>query len=66
MTLTVISFYFQAVIAAAMTDKPPFVVPLSKKSEADTAKQALSLANSDHVTLLKAFVGLVTLHDHSE
>ncbi|KAK3737105.1 hypothetical protein RRG08_016411 [Elysia crispata] len=46
-----------AVIAAAMTDKPPFVVPLSKKSEADTAKQALSLANSDHVTLLKAFVG---------
>ncbi|RUS82855.1 hypothetical protein EGW08_009377 [Elysia chlorotica] len=46
-----------AVIAAAMTDKPPFVVPLSKKSEADTAKQALSLANSDHVTLLKAYVG---------
>ncbi|GFS24549.1 ATP-dependent RNA helicase DHX29-like, partial [Elysia marginata] len=46
-----------AVIAAAMTDKPPFVVPLSKKSEADLAKQALSLANSDHVTLLKAFVG---------
>lgn len=46
-----------AIIAAAMTDKPPFVVPLSKKSEADLAKQALSLANSDHVTLLKAFVG---------
>ncbi|GFO08324.1 hypothetical protein PoB_003482900, partial [Plakobranchus ocellatus] len=46
-----------AVIAAAMTDKPPFVVPLSKKSEADTAKQSLSLANSDHVTLLKAYLG---------
>ncbi|KAH9508703.1 ATP-dependent RNA helicase dhx29 [Bulinus truncatus] len=46
-----------AVIAAAMTNKSPFVVPMSKKSEADTARQSLAVASSDHITLYKAYVG---------
>ncbi|BFZ23488.1 hypothetical protein BsWGS_26527 [Bradybaena similaris] len=46
-----------AVVAAAMTEKSPFVVPLSKRSEADAAKEALSVAFSDHITLYKAYQG---------
>ncbi|XP_072174284.1 ATP-dependent RNA helicase dhx29-like [Diadema setosum] len=46
-----------AVIAAAMTDKPPFLVPLEKRSQADAAKRAMAVGNSDHITIYKAFAG---------
>lgn len=46
-----------AVIAAAMTDKSPFVVPLSRREEANAAKLALSTAASDHLTLYRAYSG---------
>ncbi|KAK7463169.1 hypothetical protein BaRGS_00038228, partial [Batillaria attramentaria] len=46
-----------AVIAAAMTDKSPFVVPLSRREEANAAKLALSTAASDHLTLYRAYKG---------
>lgn len=49
--------YLQAVIAAAMTEKSPFVVPLGKRDLADTAKRAMSIACSDHLTVYKAFEG---------
>ncbi|XP_063953335.1 ATP-dependent RNA helicase dhx29-like [Lytechinus pictus] len=46
-----------AVIASAMTDKPPFLVPLGKRSLADAAKRSMSVANSDHITIYKAYSG---------
>ncbi|ESO82989.1 hypothetical protein LOTGIDRAFT_134281, partial [Lottia gigantea] len=46
-----------AVIAAAMTDKSPFVVPLGKREGADQAKQNLAMAVSDHFTLYNAYLG---------
>ncbi|XP_055863489.1 ATP-dependent RNA helicase dhx29-like isoform X1 [Biomphalaria glabrata] len=46
-----------AIIAASMTEKSPFVAPLSKKSEADIAKQSLAVYCSDHITLYNAFKG---------
>ena len=47
----------QCIMGAAMTDKSPFVLPLGKKQQVEAAKQALAVHNSDHVTLLKAFLG---------
>ncbi|GAB1597821.1 ATP-dependent RNA helicase DHX29-like [Argonauta hians] len=44
-----------AVIAAAMSGKSPFVVPLEKKSEANMAKQNLAIACSDHLTIYNAY-----------
>lgn len=44
-----------AVIAAAISGKSPFVVPLEKRSEANIAKQNLSIANSDHLTIYNAY-----------
>ncbi|XP_046556781.1 LOW QUALITY PROTEIN: ATP-dependent RNA helicase dhx29-like [Haliotis rubra] len=49
-----------AVIAASMTEKSPFVVPLGKRDLADTAKRAMSIACSDHLTVYKAFEGWVS------
>ncbi|KAL8581805.1 hypothetical protein ACOMHN_010179 [Nucella lapillus] len=46
-----------AVIAAAMTDKSPFVVPLSRRDEANAAKLSLSVAASDHLTVFRAYLG---------
>ncbi|XP_076472427.1 LOW QUALITY PROTEIN: ATP-dependent RNA helicase DHX29-like [Babylonia areolata] len=46
-----------AVIAAAMTDKSPFVVPLSRRDEANTAKLSLSTSASDHLTVYRAYLG---------
>ncbi|XP_041377574.1 ATP-dependent RNA helicase DHX29-like [Gigantopelta aegis] len=46
-----------AVIAAAITDKSPFQVPLNKKDLANTAKQAMAVACSDHLTLYRAYDG---------
>lgn len=44
-----------AVIAAAVSGKSPFVVPLEKRSEANMAKQNLSTACSDHLTIYNAY-----------
>ncbi|XP_071825877.1 ATP-dependent RNA helicase dhx29-like isoform X2 [Apostichopus japonicus] len=46
-----------SVIAAAMTDKSPFIVPLEKRDRANQAKRAMSVAASDHLTLFKAYSG---------
>ncbi|XP_033098056.1 ATP-dependent RNA helicase dhx29-like [Anneissia japonica] len=46
-----------AIIAAAMTDKSPFIVPLEKRGEANAAKRALAIANSDHITIYKVYSG---------
>ncbi|XP_068608725.1 ATP-dependent RNA helicase DHX29 [Brachionichthys hirsutus] len=46
-----------ATIAAAITEKSPFSTPLNRKEEANVAKAALSLANSDHLTLYSAYLG---------
>ncbi|XP_064594320.1 ATP-dependent RNA helicase DHX29-like [Liolophura sinensis] len=45
-----------AVIAAAMTGKSPFVVPLNKRDEADLAKRAFAVSCSDHLTLYNAYL----------
>uniref|UniRef100_A0A4W3JZ81 RNA helicase n=1 Tax=Callorhinchus milii TaxID=7868 RepID=A0A4W3JZ81_CALMI len=46
-----------ATIAAAMTEKSPFVTPLSRKDEANLAKASMAIANSDHLTLYNAYLG---------
>ncbi|CAL1567666.1 unnamed protein product [Knipowitschia caucasica] len=46
-----------ATIAAAITEKSPFSTPINRKEEANLAKAALSLANSDHLTLYNAYIG---------
>ncbi|XP_038646834.1 ATP-dependent RNA helicase DHX29 isoform X1 [Scyliorhinus canicula] len=46
-----------AIIAAAMTEKTPFVTPMNGKEEANLAKAALALANSDHLTIYNAYLG---------
>ncbi|XP_022087054.1 ATP-dependent RNA helicase DHX29-like isoform X2 [Acanthaster planci] len=46
-----------AVIAAAMTDKQPFIVPMGKRQQADLAKKALAIAHSDHITVYKVYAG---------
>jgi ATP-dependent RNA helicase DHX29 len=40
-----------------MTEKSPFAVPMGKRSEADAARAAMAIANSDHITMYKAYVG---------
>ncbi|GCC26723.1 ATP-dependent RNA helicase DHX29 [Chiloscyllium punctatum] len=46
-----------ATIAAAMAEKSPFVTPINGKEEANLAKSALALANSDHLAIYKAYLG---------
>lgn len=46
----------QAVIAAAMTGKSPFVMPINKRDEADVAKRAFAVSCSDHLTLYNAYL----------
>ncbi|WAR09346.1 DHX29-like protein [Mya arenaria] len=46
-----------AVIAASMTDKSPFVVPIGKLDMVNAAKQALAIAASDQLTIYKAYSG---------
>uniref|UniRef100_A0A8C5EDD9 ATP-dependent RNA helicase DHX29 n=1 Tax=Gouania willdenowi TaxID=441366 RepID=A0A8C5EDD9_GOUWI len=46
-----------ATIAAAITEKSPFSTPMSRKEEANLAKAALAVANSDHITLYNAYLG---------
>ncbi|XP_051766444.1 ATP-dependent RNA helicase DHX29 [Ctenopharyngodon idella] len=46
-----------ATIAAAMSEKSPFAIPMSRKEEANLAKSALAVANSDHMTIYNAYLG---------
>ncbi|XP_043920360.1 ATP-dependent RNA helicase DHX29 [Protopterus annectens] len=46
-----------ATIAAAITEKSPFSTPMNRKDEADLAKAALAVANSDHLTIYNAYLG---------
>ncbi|XP_031433314.1 ATP-dependent RNA helicase DHX29 [Clupea harengus] len=46
-----------ATIAAAITEKSPFSTPMGRKEEANLAKAALAVANSDHLTMYKAYLG---------
>ena len=55
--IRLICFYFQAVIAAAMTTKSPFVAPLDKLDLANLAKKSMSCSCSDHLTLYRAYTG---------
>jgi len=52
---------YQAVVAASMTDKSPFVAPLGKQDQVNAARHALAVANSDQLTIVNAFLGCVTL-----
>ncbi|XP_053396907.1 ATP-dependent RNA helicase dhx29-like [Mercenaria mercenaria] len=54
-----------AVIAASMTDKSPFVVPLGKLDAVNAAKQSIALAASDHLTIYKAYHGWRHARSHS-
>uniref|UniRef100_A0A667Z439 RNA helicase n=1 Tax=Myripristis murdjan TaxID=586833 RepID=A0A667Z439_9TELE len=46
-----------ATIAAAITEKSPFSTPMHRKEEANLAKAALAVANSDHLTIYNAYLG---------
>lgn len=46
-----------ATIAAAITEKSPFFTPMNRKEEANLAKAALAVANSDHLTIYTAYLG---------
>uniref|UniRef100_A0A673C3Z1 ATP-dependent RNA helicase DHX29 n=1 Tax=Sphaeramia orbicularis TaxID=375764 RepID=A0A673C3Z1_9TELE len=46
-----------ATIAAAITEKSPFSTPMNRKEEANLAKSAMALANSDHLTIYNAYLG---------
>ncbi|KAL5009672.1 hypothetical protein ScPMuIL_011977 [Solemya velum] len=46
-----------AVIAAAMTEKSPFVFPLGKQGLVDSVKQSLAIGHSDQLTLYKVYLG---------
>ncbi|KAM4527774.1 ATP-dependent RNA helicase DHX29 [Odontesthes bonariensis] len=46
-----------ATIAAAITEKSPFSTPMNRKDEANLAKAALALVNSDHLTIYNAYLG---------
>ncbi|XP_072228526.1 ATP-dependent RNA helicase DHX29 [Leuresthes tenuis] len=46
-----------ATIAAAITEKSPFSTPMNRKEEANLAKAALALVNSDHLTIYNAYLG---------
>uniref|UniRef100_A0A3Q3FY04 RNA helicase n=1 Tax=Labrus bergylta TaxID=56723 RepID=A0A3Q3FY04_9LABR len=46
-----------ATIAAAINEKSPFSTPMNRKDEANLAKAALAVANSDHLTIYNAYLG---------
>lgn len=58
-----------ATLAATMTEKSPFSTPIGRKDEADLAKSAMAIANSDHLTIYNAYIGWKRLRSegyHSE
>ncbi|KAL7848001.1 hypothetical protein AOLI_G00227190 [Acnodon oligacanthus] len=46
-----------ATIAAAMSEKSPFSTPMSRREEANLARDTLGIANSDHLTIYNAYLG---------
>ncbi|KAE8636316.1 hypothetical protein XENTR_v10002934 [Xenopus tropicalis] len=46
-----------ATLAATMTEKSPFVTPIGEKDRADLAKSSMAVANSDHLTIFRAYLG---------
>ncbi|XP_061119736.1 ATP-dependent RNA helicase DHX29 [Conger conger] len=46
-----------ATIAAAISEKSPFATPMNRKEEANLAKAAFAVANSDHLTIYNAYLG---------
>ena len=50
-------FTLQAVIAAAMTTKSPFVAPLQKLDLAQSIKMSMATGCSDHLTVYRAYAG---------
>ncbi|XP_069483380.1 ATP-dependent RNA helicase DHX29 [Ambystoma mexicanum] len=46
-----------ATLAATMTEKSPFSTPIGRKDEADLAKSAMAVSNSDHLTIYNAYIG---------
>ena len=50
-------FSFQAIIAASMADKSPFVAPLEKRELANQSRMKFALHSSDHITIYNAFMG---------
>ncbi|NXH23113.1 DHX29 helicase, partial [Bucco capensis] len=46
-----------ATLAAVMTEKSPFTIPIGRKDEADLAKSSLAMAVSDHITIYNAYLG---------
>ncbi|XP_053304019.1 ATP-dependent RNA helicase DHX29 [Spea bombifrons] len=50
-----------AILAATMTEKSPFITPIGRKDEADSAKSSMAIANSDHLTIFSAYVGWKTM-----
>ncbi|KAK5851554.1 hypothetical protein PBY51_023101 [Eleginops maclovinus] len=49
-----------ATIAAAISEKSPFSTPMNRKEEANLAKAALAVSNSDHLTIYNAYLGWKT------
>ncbi|KAG5834335.1 hypothetical protein ANANG_G00260440 [Anguilla anguilla] len=46
-----------ATIAAAISEKSPFATPMNRREEANLAKAAFAVANSDHLTIYNAYLG---------
>lgn len=46
-----------ATVVAAITEKSPFSTPMHRREEANLAKSALAMANSDHLTMYNAYLG---------
>ncbi|KAJ7986937.1 hypothetical protein DPEC_G00333560 [Dallia pectoralis] len=46
-----------ATIAAAISEKSPFATPMNQKEQANLAKAAMAVANSDHLTIYNAYLG---------
>ncbi|XP_046351215.2 putative ATP-dependent RNA helicase DHX57 [Haliotis rufescens] len=46
-------------IAATLSSKSPFVSPFDKRDEADKKKLEFAVGNSDHLTMLKAYMGWI-------
>ncbi|XP_021117077.1 ATP-dependent RNA helicase DHX29 isoform X4 [Heterocephalus glaber] len=49
--------HIMATLAAVMTEKSPFITPIGRKDEADLAKSALAISDSDHLTIYNAYLG---------
>ncbi|KAF5899942.1 ATP-dependent RNA helicase DHX29, partial [Clarias magur] len=46
-----------ATIAAAISEKSPFSIPMNRREEANLVRDALATANSDHLTIYTAYQG---------